>query len=93
MQAAWLGTTKGKGGNGVEELVAAVSPTAAERTSDTLRKAVQAARDLPPRLSDATPAQLRTTYKYVRRLTRQLDSEVATQLGVTINLSDADGDS
>ena len=69
------------------------SPTAAERTSETLRQAVRAARDLPPSLADATPAQLRKTYKYVRKLTRQLDSEVATQLGVTINLSDADGDS
>jgi len=93
VQAAWLGTTKGKGGNGVGSLVASVSPTSAERTSDTLDKAVRAASKLPERLSDASPAELRATYRYVRNLTRQLDAEVATQLGVTINLSDVDGDS
>jgi predicted lipoprotein len=93
VRAAWLGTPKGKSGDGIETLVESVSPTAAERVSETLRKAVQAAGALPPRLADASPAQLRETYKYVRQLTRQLDAEVATQLGVTINLSDADGDS
>jgi uncharacterized protein len=93
VHAAWRGSTTAKRGDGVEALLEGVSPTAAERTSETLRKAVQAASDLPPRLADASPAQLRKTYKYVRKLTRQLDAEVATQLGVTINLSDADGDS
>jgi predicted lipoprotein len=93
VQAAWLGSTKGKGGDGVESLVAAVSPSSAHRTSATLRSAVQAAKVLPPTLADGSPAQLRRTYKYVRKLTRQLDAEVAPQLGVTINLSDADGDS
>ena len=93
VQAAWRGATKGKGGNGIESLVASVSPTSAERTSETLDNAVKAASKLPERLSDAPRADLRKTYKYVRQLTRQLDAEVATQLGVTINLSDADGDS
>jgi predicted lipoprotein len=93
VQAAWLGTTKAQSGEGIETLVESVSPTAAERVSETLSKAVKAAKVLPPRLADASPAQLRKTYKYVRQLTRQLDAEVATQLGVTVNLSDADGDS
>jgi predicted lipoprotein len=93
IQAAWRGTAKGKPGLGVESLVAAVSSSSADRTSATLDHAVKAASKLPPRLSDASPADLRTTYKYVRQLTRQLDAEVATQLGVTVNLSDADGDS
>jgi predicted lipoprotein len=93
IQAAWRGSTKGRGGDGVEALVAAVSPSSAERTSDTLNRAVEAAGRLPERLADGSPADVRSTYKHVRRLTRQLDAEVATQLGVTVNLSDADGDS
>jgi hypothetical protein len=70
-----------------------MSPTTNDRVSTALRKAARSTNALPSSLADASPAQLQRAHKDVRALTRRLDAEVASQLGVTINLSDTDGDS
>jgi predicted lipoprotein len=56
--AAWRGSTKGKSGEGIETLVAAMSPSTAAQVSRALRNAERATKSLPPSLSDATPEPL-----------------------------------
>jgi hypothetical protein len=93
VQAAWEGDPNGKKGDGVKTLVASMSPTSADRTSQALHTAIAAAKQLPPSLADASPAQLRRTHKAVAKLSRELDAEIATELGVRLQVSDSDGDS
>jgi predicted lipoprotein len=93
VQSAYFGSTGKRSGPGIEELVAKRSPAASTRTADAIRDAVAAARPLPERLSDAPPGELRRAYQAARKLYRLLETEVAAQLDVTINLTDTDGDS
>jgi hypothetical protein len=93
VEAAWEGRYRGGAGPGIAALVETRSPTASARTATALRAAVRGAKGLPDSLADASPAQLRRAYQPARKLTRLLELEVAAQLGVTIDLSDADGDS
>jgi predicted lipoprotein len=91
--AAYSGSAGGGNGAGIGDLVAAMSPTTDARVRKALERAQAAVKDLPSSLDDAPPEQLQRAYLAVRAVTRRLDAEVAQQLGVTVNLSDADGDS
>jgi len=93
VENAWLGGADGRVGSGIAALTASISPSARDRVSHTLRKAVKAADQLPPSLADASPAELRNAYRNTRKLTRELDTEIATLLSVAIDLTDVDGDS
>jgi predicted lipoprotein len=93
VRSAYLGESGRGDGHGVDDLVADVSPTMHDRLSKALRTALASTRALPGSLSDASPEQLRRAHRDVRKLARLLDTEVATGLGVTINLTDTDGDS
>jgi predicted lipoprotein len=93
IDALYRGSAIRGSGAGVDDLVTAMSPTGSTRTREALQRAVEAVDGLPTSLADARPDQLRRAYERVRLLTRRLDTEVASLLDVTINLSDSDGDS
>jgi predicted lipoprotein len=93
VQAAYFGASGRGNGHGVDDFVAALSPSMDDRLSKALRAALASTRQLPPSLSDASPQQLRRAHAEVRKVARLLDTEVAAGLGVTINLTDTDGDS
>jgi predicted lipoprotein len=93
VRASYFGAPSGTEGEGVSDLVAAMSPTADERAGDLIERAESAAAALPPSLADASEAELANAYKLVRNAGTIVRAEVASELGVTLSLGDADGDS
>lgn len=93
VRAGYFGTTGGTDGAGVDDLVAAVSPTTDERVRDLVDRSSTAVDALPPSPGDASKAQLRKAYGLVRNTGTIMRAEVASELGVTLSLGDADGDS
>ncbi len=93
VRAGYFGTTRGTDGAGIDDLVAAVSPTADDRVSDLVERSSAAVDALPPSLADASKAELRKAYRLVRNAGTIVRAEVASELGVTLSLGDADGDS
>ena len=92
--AVYFGSTSGtKAKGGVGDLVAGVSSSSNERASDFVRRAVASTKGLPDSLNDATTSQLRQSYLKVRNAGTITRAEVASELGVTLSLGDADGDS
>jgi predicted lipoprotein len=98
VRASYVGTldgTEGDGteGDGVSDLVAGVSETADERVRDLLEQAEQLVSTFPESLDDADAAALTDAYQAVRNAGTIVRAEVASELGVTLSLGDADGDS
>jgi uncharacterized protein len=93
VRASYFGTTTGTDGAGIDDLVAAVSPTADERVRDLVERSSAAVDALPASLADASTAELRKAYRLVRNTGTIVRAEVASELGVTLSLGDADGDS
>ena len=91
--ASYFGAPTGTAGNGVSDLLAAVSPTADKRMQARLGKADAAVAALPRSLADASKAELTKAYEAVRDAGTTVRTEVASELGVTLSLGDADGDS
>jgi hypothetical protein len=78
---------------GVGELVAAASVGTDERIRTRLDRAEAALAALPADLDDASDREVRRASARARALGTVLISEVASLLGVTLGLGDADGDS
>jgi predicted lipoprotein len=93
VRASYVGTLDATEGDGVGDLVAAVSETADERVRDLLEKAEQQVSTIPETLDDADAAALADAYNAVRNTGTIVRAEVASELGVTLSLGDADGDS
>jgi predicted lipoprotein len=93
IRASYFGTPRGTDGAGIDDLVAAVSPTADERVRDLIERSSAAVDALPASLADASKPELRTAYRLVRNAGTIVRAEVASELGVTLSLGDADGDS
>jgi len=88
----------GEGDGGLVAIVASRSPETAQRLETAAEAAAEAVDRLPDAVADtfATPeaaADLDAAAKAVAALKVVLATEVAGQLGVTITLSDSDGDS
>ena len=88
---AYLGA--GREGPGVGELVAAASAGTDERIRTRLDRAEAALAALPVDLDDASDREIRQASARTRALGTVLIAEVASLLGVTLGLGDADGDS
>jgi predicted lipoprotein len=93
LRATYFGATSGTTGDGVSDLVAAVSATADKRVSELLERADRSVNALAPSLVDAPAAELTKAYRAERDLGIVVRAEVASELGVTLSLGDADGDS
>lgn len=90
VEAMW----RGGGVPGVEALVTDVSRDTAERLSDELGAAQAAIDAVPDPLADVDdPGPVSAAYEAVRVALVTMRTEVASQLGVTLQLGDADGDS
>lgn len=85
----------GGGGTGIVALVAARSPETAERLEAAAVTAAEAMAALPDSVAGSfeVPDDVAAAADAVAALKVVLATEVASQLGVTINFSDADGDS
>ncbi len=92
-EAAYDGSLDGTDADGIGALVAAMSTDTDERVRSALTDARAAVRDLPSDLNEATPAEVERAYTKVRAASRIVRAEVASLLGVTLSLSDSDGDS
>jgi len=93
VRAAYFGAASGTEGDGIADLVAAVSATADERVRDLLERADKAVAALPTSLDEASPGALANAYRLVRLTGAIVRTEVASELAVTLSLGDADGDS
>jgi predicted lipoprotein len=93
VRAGYFGSTDGTDGDGLSDLVADVSETADERVRDLLDQAEQQVSTFPDSLDDADADTLTDAYDAVRNAGTIVRAEVASELGVTISLGDADGDS
>ncbi len=91
--ASYFGPIAGTKGKGVGDLVAAVSPTTDARVSELLADADTAVADLPTSLANASAVEIADAYEVVRNAGTIVRAEVASELGVTLSLGDADGDS
>ncbi len=79
---------------GVRREVAAMSPNAAKRLDAQLQQAAEAVDALPSPLATARDvAPIKAADDRVREILVTLRTEVASLLGVTLSLGDADGDS
>jgi len=90
VRAAYEGSLTNADSRGVGTLVADASSDADERFHTKLERATRAARRLPSDLDDALVDQ---SYRRFRALGTTTRAEVASILGVTLSLSDSDGDS
>lgn len=89
---AYLGSDEAPG---LTQVVAAKSGAVDQRVREALAAAEQALADVPEPLRTAVvdaPEQVATAQQAVRELRRVLSAEVASLLGVTVSLSDNDGD-
>ena len=94
VRAAYDGSTTGDdSGRGVGALLAAASDDADERFRSILARATTAARALPADLDRATVDAIDRAYLRTRSLGTITRAELASILGVTLSLSDSDGDS
>ena len=93
VRAIYTGAPDGAGGTGIGALVADASDAADARFRSRLRRAVDAVDALPDDLDDARAAAVDDATHRVRALGTITRAEVASMLGVTLSLSDSDGDS
>ncbi len=93
VRASYEGSLRDGGGRGVGALVADASSDADARFRTNLERATRAARALPPDLERAKAALVDEAYRRFRALGTNTRAEVASILGVTLSLSDSDGDS
>jgi predicted lipoprotein len=93
VRVSYSGSTDGTDGDGVGDLVADVSATADERVRGLLEQAERQVSTFPDSLDDAEADALTDAYNAVRNAGTIVRAEVASELGVTISLGDADGDS
>lgn len=79
---------------GYRPLVAGMSDDTAEKVDEQLASIRSALGDIPAPLADVSdPEPVNAAYEAVRDTLVTLRTEVASQLGVTLQLSDSDGDS
>ncbi len=83
----------GGAGGGIGALLRAMSPDADRRLSQQLREASVAVAQLAVPLGQTPPAGLASTHGALRQVLVTMRTEVASLLGVTLQLGDADGDS
>jgi predicted lipoprotein len=94
VRAAYLGAPGAAAGSGgVGALVTAAASGTDARVRDRLDATRPAVAPLPSDLDRATSGEIRRAFTRVRALGTVLRAEVASLLGVTLSLSDADGDS
>lgn len=92
VRSVYLGARDGSA-PGIDDLVEGIAPESAERVRDFLARADAAVAGLPDSLDDASTGELRKAYLAARNAGTLVRAEVASELGVTLSLSDSDGDS
>ena len=84
----------GQGGTGIAALISSQSNDAAQRLATQLAKARSAVEAIPAPLAETrNTAPVEAAYEAVRVPLVTMRSEIASLLGVTLTLGDADGDS
>ncbi|WP_170319758.1 imelysin family protein [Polyangium spumosum] len=95
VEDVYLGRHGERGGRGITELVAARSPAIDAAVRKAFSDAMAASAAIPPPLREAIskdPAAVTKAHDALRVLRRLLSTDVASVLGVSVTLSDNDGD-